>query len=229
MLESLRARQPGAPLIRIVWWYCVQIVCYTWLGVCYGFRAWGMNYVPRKGPVLFLSNHQSFIDPIAIGIAAHHRQCYAMARSSLFRNPIFGGLIRSVNAFPVERGETDMAAIRRAIGVLKQGNALLVFPEGTRTPDGTTKAFAKGTMLLIKKAKPLVIPVAVEGGYDIWPRSRTFMKLTGKFVVEFGQPVTADELIRMGAKKGLEHIHQEVENIRHKLARRLELIQKHGI
>ncbi len=220
VIESLRARQPGSPLGRVAWWYFIHAVCFTWLVTCYRFRAWGLHNLPRRGPVLLLSNHQSYLDPIAIGVACHYRQCHAMARSTLFRNPVFGGLIRSMNATPIERGQADLAAIRRCIEVLRQGHALLLFPEGTRTPDGTTKPFASGTTLLIKRAMPQVVPVAVEGAYDVWPKGRA-MRLTGQISIALGKPIQPQELLDMKGDAGLERVRSEIE------AMRLSLVDRH--
>jgi len=188
--------------------------------VFYRYRAWGARNVPRAGPVLLLSNHQSYLDPVLVGIAGHRRQFYAMARSTLFRNWAFGWLIRSINAIPVQRGQADMQAMRRSIDTLKRGQALLLFPEGTRTTDGTTKPFAKGTMILIKRAKPIVVPVAVEGAYDVWPKGRRAPKLRGKTSVAFGLPIEPEKLLEMGDEQGLEHVRGQIEQMRLDLARK---------
>lgn len=220
MFDTLRLRQPGAPLWRIAWWYLLQSSCYVWMATCFRFRAWGLHHIPPKGPVLYLCNHQSYLDPIIVAVASHSRHPHALARSTLFRNPGFAWLIRSLNAFPVEQGEADMAAMRRSIEVLKKGHALLVFPEGTRTPDGTTKPFAAGIMLLIRRAKPLVVPVAVEGAYHAWPRDRRLPRPTGRVAVEIGKPIPPDQLIAMGSEAGLEHVRGLVEQMRQGLASR---------
>lgn len=213
-------RQPGAPLWRIVWWHLVHAVCYIWLGACYRYRAWGVNHIPQAGPVLFLSNHQSYLDPVAVALASHRRQFRAMARSTLFGNAVFGWLIKSINAIPINRGAADLAAMRRTIQILKEGHALLVFPEGTRTTDGVTGPFASGTMLLVKRAKPQVVPVAIEGAYHAWPKGQAIPRLTGRIGVAFGQPISPDDLIAMGDQRGLAYVHQKVEQMRLELARR---------
>ena len=221
MLDSLRARQPGNSLRKIAWWAMVQTTCYIWCATFYRHRTWGLHHIPSTGPVLLLSNHQSFLDPVAVGVACHRRQFYALARSSLFTNPILGWLIGSINAIPVRRGEMDMVAMRLAIQALKRGQAMLIFPEGTRTPDGKTKAFSKGTLLLVKRAKPMIVPVAVEGAYDVWPKERRVPRMAGRIGVSFGKPISADELIAMGAEDGLESVRQTIEGMRLDLADRL--------
>ena len=223
LLANLRARQPGASIRHIAWWYVAQAFSFVWMAGCYRHRAWGMNNLPRTGPVLMLSNHQSYLDPMAVGVSTYYRQFYAMARSTLFKNRFFGWLITSINAIPIDQGQSDVAAMRQAIAVLNSNNALLIFPEGTRTTDGTTKAFSSGTMLLIKRAKPVVVPVAIEGAYAAWPKGRAVPKLTGRVGVQFGQPISAEEILAMGNKAGLEYIRQRIETMRLEIAQRIDL------
>lgn len=225
MIRSrIQARQPGAPLRRVFWWYGLHGCCYAWVGSLYHYRAWGLENIPREGPVLLASNHQSYLDPILVGLASHRRQFYAMARSTLFANPVFSWLIKSLNAIPVERGESDLAAMRKAIGVLNQNQALLVFPEGTRTVDGSVGPFQHGTMLLIKRAQPTVVPVAIEGAFDVWPKGQVAPNLTGKIATMFGQPITARSLIDRGAKRGLESLRQTIEAMRQDLRHKRGLV-----
>ena len=222
MFASLRARQPGKPLHRILWWHVLHFLCFVWVAPCYRYRAWGIENVPPRGPVLLVSNHQSFLDPILVGLGAHHRQFYAMARSSLFRHPFFGGLIRSINAVPIERGASDMAAMRLCIDVLKQGHALLVFPEGTRTGNGTTGRFATGAMLLIKRSGATVVPVGIEGAFAVWPRWRKGPRLSGRIGVAYGEPIEAASLLALPADEATEHLRQTVERLRLGVAGRLD-------
>jgi 1-acyl-sn-glycerol-3-phosphate acyltransferase len=220
MIAALRDRQPGAPVRRILWWHLLHLLCFYLVGPLYRYRAWGFARVPRTGPVLLLCNHQSFLDPILVGLSVHHRQFYGLARSSLFRRG-FGWLIRSINAIAIDRGESDISAMRRCIDVLQQGHALLIFPEGTRTPDGTAKEFAGGLMLLIKRARPTVVPVAIEGAYDVWPKGRKLPRLSGRIGVMFGRAIPAERLLAMKSQEALERLRGEVEAMRLEVARRL--------
>lgn len=224
-LESLRSRQPGQPIRRILWWHFLHLLCYLWVAPFYRYRAWGVQHIPRDGAVLLISNHQSFLDPILVGLASHHRQFYAMARSTLFHKPQFAWLIRSLNAIPINRNEADTAAMRQCLEVLKQNHALLIFPEGTRTTDGQTGDFAPGTMLLIKRSKAPVIPVAVEGAFDAWPRGRKLPRLFGRIGVQYGKPIPAAELAAMGAQDGMMHLQKIVEQMRLELIERMDNTQ----
>ena len=220
-VESIRARQPGRSLGRIAWWHLLHALCYAWFAPLYQYRAWGIHHVPRTGPVLLVSNHQSFLDPIAVGLGAHHRQFYAMARTTLWDTRWLGWLIGSLNAVPVDQGGSDVRAMRQCLGVLNQNHALLVFPEGARTMDGRTHPFQTGTMLLIKRARPIVVPVAIEGAYGIWRRGMRLPKLTGRVGVMYGSPIEPDELLSRTPREALDLLQARIEAMRKTIGRRM--------
>ncbi len=224
LLKHLQQRQPGHPLTRIVWWHCCHALCVVWFAVCYRFRFFGQHHIPRSGPVLFLANHQSMLDPIIAGIGSSHRQFYAMARATLWNNRLLGLLMDSLNAIPVDQDKPDASTMKRCIEVLKDNHALLIFPEGARTLSGQTEPFEPGTMLIIKRAKPTIIPVALEGAYDAWPRTKKHPRPFGRIACQYGPPIPAEDLLAMKPKDALEHLRVTVEGLRVELAERM---QKH--
>jgi len=221
MFEALRQRQPGQPIRRILWWHFLHLWCWLYFAPMYRYRAFGTHHIPRTGPVLLLPNHQSLFDPILVGLAAHHRQFAAMARKGLFDNPVFGWLIRSLNAISIDQEASDIRAMRQCIEALKAGQALLVYPEGARTYSGETQPFETGTMLLIKRAKPTVVPVAIEGAYDVWPRTRKRPRPWGRMHVMYGEPIPAETLTAMKPEQALEHLRDTVERMRLELRREM--------
>jgi len=221
MLTALRKRQPGRPLWRVLWFYLLHFPCFVWFALVYRFRAWGVRRIPAAGPVLFVANHQSFFDPIIVGLGAHRRQFFALARSGLFDNRLLGWLIRSLNAIPVEQGSGDTRAMRACVNVLKQGQALLVFPEGARTETGEVQPFETGTMLLVKRARPRVVPVAIDGAFDVWPRHQALPRPTGRIGVMYGEPIAPDELLALESEQARELLRERVERQRQTLADRL--------
>ena len=208
------------PRWRVPWWYFLWSLCYAWMGLWYRYRCWCPNRVPRHGPVLLVSNHQSFLDPILVGLGVR-RPFFALARSGLFDNALFGWLIRSLNAISVRQGAGDKSAMKTCIEVLRQGRTLLIFPEGARTLDGRAQPFNPGTMLMIRRARPLVVPVAIEGAFHAWPRNKARPHPFGRIYVQYGPPVAAETLIAMGPEAALLHLYDQVETMRLELSARM--------
>jgi 1-acyl-sn-glycerol-3-phosphate acyltransferase len=150
-----------------------------------------------QGGVLVASNHQSFYDPVLIGMRLPRPICF-LARDTLFEVPGFGAAIWSVGARPVRRGSVSPDAIRTVIGLLRSGEGLLMFPEGTRTPDGELGPFSPGAASVAIRCGVPVLPVCVEGAFRSWPRTRLLPR-PSPMAVAFGEPIssggqTADEL-----------------------------------
>jgi len=154
-------------------------------------RYFGTRNVPRTGPVLLVSNHQSFMDPPLVGISLK-RICSFMARDSLFTNRWFGWLIASVNAFPVSRDTADIGAIKESFRRLKKAQALVLFPEGTRTSDGKIQPLFPGFCGIAKKTQVPIIPTLIDGVFQAWPR-KNILPRPGSVIVEYGQPIMPEE------------------------------------
>lgn len=147
-------------------------------------EAHGTEHIPRRGPVLLVSNHSSLLDPPLVG-GACPRQLTFLAKAELFGVPGFGRLIHALNARPVRREGADAAALRVALRVLEQGGALLVFPEGTRGAEGELREAKPGAALLAVMSGAPVVPVLVRGSGRAWPRGRRFPR-PAKVRVAFG-------------------------------------------
>ena len=144
--------------------------------------------VPATGPVLLVSNHVSVLDPPLIGGAAP-RPLSFMAKEELFRIPLFGRLIRALNARPVRRDGSDMRALKAALALLAEGRAILVFPEGTRGEEGGPLREGKpGVGMLAVLSGAPVVPVFVSGSGAALPRGRVLPR-PGKVRVAFGPPL----------------------------------------
>jgi len=153
----------------------------------FGYRAYGLRNVAREGGVIIACNHQSFIDPVAVG-SALRRRFGSLARASLFKHWAFGRLLRLLGSMPLDRGSADVGAMRQGLQLLKQGGALLLFPEGTRTLDGEIGELQSGLAVLASRSGAWVVPTIIDGAYECWPRQRAFPKL-GKVRVAFGRPM----------------------------------------
>jgi 1-acyl-sn-glycerol-3-phosphate acyltransferase len=175
------------------WYFFGRFLCRFCFNPLHFGRAFYRERVPASGPVLFVSNHQSFFDPILVGYGMPREVDY-MARDTLFNNRIFGRIIRSFNAFPVKRGEADLAAIRETLRRLRDQRAVLLFPEGTRSLDGRISEFKPGLALLARKANCPIVPVIVDGAYDAWPRSSPVPIPLVPVHVMYGYPILPEEV-----------------------------------
>jgi 1-acyl-sn-glycerol-3-phosphate acyltransferase len=137
-----------------------------------------------------VANHQSFLDPPLVGTSSP-RPLHYLARDTLFEIPIVGWVIARVQAFPVRREGLDRASLKRALAILRGGGALLVFPEGTRSPDGHPRRPKSGFVWLARKAQVPILPVRLEGAFEAWPRKRRFPNPRPIRVV-FGAPLDSD-------------------------------------
>src|SRR6478752_4669808 len=153
-----------------------QAICRVFTSVYFDLKVWGIEHVPRTGGVLLVSNHQSFLDPILLGVRLPRSLSY-MARSELFEvNPVFTWLIRSLGAFPVRQAGSAAGAIKEAVERLQEGRALNIYPEGSRTETGEIGPMEKGVALVIRKAKVPVVPVAIDGSYEAWRKGTTVFR-----------------------------------------------------
>jgi 1-acyl-sn-glycerol-3-phosphate acyltransferase len=175
--------------------FCARFTMLSFL-ISHSFRFEGAKNVPPTGPVLMVANHQSFFDPAAIASAAT-RRLHFLARKTLFNNPLFGGLIRNLQAVPVDQDGVAKEGLKVIIAALNAGCAVLVFPEGSRTLDGQMQPLQPGVSLLIKRAPAPIVPVGIAGAYESLPRGNKIPRLAPIFMpaprcalaVSIGKPI----------------------------------------
>lgn len=168
-------------------WRAARFTMWWWTTLYLRARVYGRRHVPSEGGVLLVSNHQCWIDPALVGMGLD-RECHYMARDTLFVKPAFARLIRSMNAFPVQRNAADVGAIKEALRRLKQGHAVLVFPEGTRTPDGRVHEMLPGLVAIAKRAQVPIVPVLLDGLFQAWPKWCRLPR-AGDMVMQYGKPI----------------------------------------
>ncbi len=189
-----------------------RIIAASIFKVVYRARIVHAERVPPEGGVLLISNHQSFLDPPVLGCFIVWRQFAFMAQAYLFRVPVLNWLIRGLNSVPISGDGTDTATIKTLIKTLREGRPVVVFPEGARTRDGAMQPFKRGVVLLVRRAKVPVVPAAVEGAFDAWPRMRKLPRLFGqRVVVVYGEPVAPEDL---RDEEALERLAREVDRLR---------------
>lgn len=157
--------------MNYVWYEFVAVTSALTYTFTNSLRIEGYCHVPQQGPVLVVANHQSFLDPNLVGLAVR-RHLHYLARSTLFRHPAFAALIRSLNAVPVNQEGFAREGLQTTMELLKEGKAVIVFPEGERTPDGRMCPLRPGIHLLIKKLDIPILPVGIAGAFEAWPRHR---------------------------------------------------------
>lgn len=158
----------------------------------------GLENVPANGPALLLSNHQSFLDPVLVGVPIS-RRIHFVARDSLYSNALMQALMRICLTIPIKRGSADLTAIKEILRALKEGHVVGLFPEATRTKDGTIQPIKPGFGLLVKKSKAPIIPAALEGAYECWPRHRKIFT-PGEIAVKYGKPISAETVTSLDDK-----------------------------
>lgn len=217
-----RRRTPGRhPFAVYLTWDAGWCVCWLFFRVFYRFRRFGMENVPREGPVIFVSNHQSHFDPPLVGLVTGDRPFAAMARSTLANSKVLALLMRMLGAIPLKQGEGDSAAFKVAFAELAAGRCVMLFPEGSRTRNGAIGPFKRGVSLLIKRSGATVLPIAVEGAHDVWTIGRNLPRLRGWIEVKAGQPISAEELLRDGPDAALAILRRQIEALRLELREHL--------
>lgn len=201
------------------YWRFLRFLC-RWVAVLYlRARCHGVGNVPSSGGVLLVCNHQSFLDPVLATMAPERESCY-MARDSLFQGRLFRRLIESLNAFPVRRQSADVGAIKEAIRRLRSGMSLVVFPEGTRTPDGRIYPMLPGLAAIAKKAGVPIVPTLIDGAFQAWPRDRLLPR-PGDVIVEYGRPIGPEQYANLSAEELTELIRDRLIDMQRRLHGRL--------
>jgi 1-acyl-sn-glycerol-3-phosphate acyltransferase len=152
-------------------WKLAQVLVRLWSTVWFDLKVWGIRNVPRTGGVLIVSNHQSYLDPPILGARIPRPMSY-MAKSELFEHRVLAMLIRSLGAFPVRQGAGDVRAIKETVHRLQEGRVLNIFPEGSRTETGEIMPLEPGVALVARKAGVPIVPAAMIGSYEAWPKGK---------------------------------------------------------
>jgi 1-acyl-sn-glycerol-3-phosphate acyltransferase len=160
-------------------------VIFSWL---FNMEFHGLENLPSSGPVIMTPNHVSYIDPILIGLAVNRRMFF-MTWNRMFNIPGFGILIRIFGAFPVKLEGHDHRAFKRANRYLRENQIVVVFPEGGRTRTGKLEHFKPGAFRLALRLGIPIIPVTINGAYQVWPAHERFPRLTGKITIHYHPPI----------------------------------------
>jgi 1-acyl-sn-glycerol-3-phosphate acyltransferase len=188
-------------------WSLARLIFATY----FRWRVHDRDRVPREGPVILAANHASFLDPPLVGSGLPRAINY-LARENLFKYPVIGWLLRSWNAVPVDRDGGGGAGLKAILDRLLAGGGIILFPEGTRSPDGTLRAARAGIGLTVIKSSAPVVPVRVFGTHRAWGRHMKLPK-PRPVAVKYGSPVDFGALraeAQTCTKPRLKQIYQEI-------------------
>ncbi len=176
----------------------VHVIIFLFAKIFFKLKIVGHSNIPREGGVIVAANHVSYLDPPLIGCSIL-RSANFMAMSELFKNPFCRVIYRAIGAFPVKREEADTKAIKNAIRLLKEGNVVVIFPEGTRSYDGKLQEPKGGVGMIVSLSKAKVVPAFIKGTEKAFPRGAWVFKPV-PVTVYFGEPL---EFSGEATKKGL--------------------------
>ncbi len=162
----------------------------------------GLQHIPHDGAFIVSPNHQSYLDPFLVGPVLPFRafrRIFSVGAAEYFQSPLMKWVAAQLNVVPVDPDANLLPAMQAAAQGLGHGRALMLFPEGERSIDGDVKKFKKGAAILALHMKVPIVPVAITGAYDIWPRNRplnwsALLPWSGhRPVIQFGEPLRARE------------------------------------
>ena len=185
-------------------------LCYNLVGLellLHRIKIEGRENVPHGG-CLIVSNHASYLDPTTVGWAVA-REIFYLGRKTLFKPPVMNWFLPICNVIPIDRDSGDSSGLRKIIRMLRGGDAVLLFPEGTRTPDGTMQAPEAGAGLVALKSGVPILPVRVFGSFECLSRHQKRLRF-GPMRVVIGKPYLPPLPERGKEREAYEPIAQEM-------------------
>jgi len=172
----------------------------------------GLSNIPQNEPVIFVSNHQGAMDILFL-MAYLPVYFLFIIKKELFKVPFFGWYLKKAGYLSVDRGAGEKAhkMFSQAENVLRSGENILIFPEGTRTLTGQIQSFKRGSLLLAFKAKVKVVPIAIAGSFNIMPPKSIIYRIV-PVTIRIGKPVSLEKY-GSNYEKALEDIHDQVKNM----------------
>ena len=184
---------------QVVWtalWFVMGKFVYLLSRILNGLKVTGMEKLPDQGPFILSSNHQSYIDPAILAAILpwkHFKNLFSLGTSEVFGSGIMHWVARQVRVVVLDPDANLVPALKAGAFGLRNGKVLILYPEGERSVDGSPKRFKKGAAILATHLRVPIVPIAIEGFYDAWPRGKPFFQKITKFSVTFGEPIAPPE------------------------------------
>src|SRR5436190_23674008 len=187
LIYTVISKNPGA-----LYWAGVRGVMFFVRAVGVRVRVAGVERIPPR-TCLFVANHTSSADAPAV-VGAVPRRIALLLKTALFRHPIVGQAFQLAQFIPVDRSkqESAIASLEKAIAAMRGGQSFLIYPEGTRSPDGRLQEFKKGAVVMAIKAGVPIVPMACSGAHRVM-RKRSLKIYPGEILVEFLSPIDATQ------------------------------------
>lgn len=202
-------------------YFFAHTVVKAFFRVFYGLRILGIANI-YKGGALIAPNHTSYYDPPLIGVS-WPEEVHFLAYSRLFKNKIFGYLIKKLNAHPIYSSVRDVETFKLIKQILKKNKKIVLFPEGEMVSTGCLGSFKTGLASLALRTRVPIIPAYIEGAFEVWPSKRKFPVLGKRITCIFGEPIFVEEYLQLERKQALslltEKVRHEIEELRLKLAK----------
>jgi 1-acyl-sn-glycerol-3-phosphate acyltransferase len=167
-------------------------VVFLGLWLKYRIRTEGREHIPDEGGLVIAANHCSYLDPPTMAAAVRNRLVHFLARDTLFSNAFVRWYFPRAGVIALDRTRGDLGALKKAVSLLKDGQVVGLFPEGTRSPDGKMRSAKGGIGFLIAKGSVPVVPMFVSGTYAAFPKGADRLR-PGRIRVRFGPPITPEE------------------------------------
>jgi long-chain acyl-CoA synthetase len=198
--KAILAEEPTDPEIlalkngpsAFTFWYLVSQTIQMISRDVFRLRVTGLEHLPEKGPYILSSNHQSYIDPIVLsGILPKEilRNSFAVGTSEIFGRGVMRRLAHWLRVIVLDPDANLVPAMRAGAYGLRQGQVLVLYPEGERSIDGTPRIFKKGAAILSIHLQVPIVPIAIDGFYDVWPRGKIFFQKIGPLKMMIGNPI----------------------------------------
>ncbi len=180
-------------------------------------RCYGRQHTLVEGGALVLSTHQSYFDPVLIGVTFNERLNY-LARRTLFDNRLLATIIRLLDAIELDRDRSGLAGLKETLKRLKKGEKVLVFPEGTRTDNGQMATLKPGFLAVARRSKVPLIPVAITGAFEALPRGSK-VPLRFPLRVAVGPAIAADQVAELDDQQLLDLVAERLHECDHRARR----------